>query len=57
VLYKDKKLGLPNSMLEKNFITSLEIFEKERAAVVLGKSKNRYVVSLCLMLIGVAQSI
>jgi len=57
VLYKDKKLGLPNGMLEKNFITSLEIFEKERAAVVLGKSKNHYIFSLCLMLIGLAQSI
>jgi hypothetical protein len=57
VLYKDKKVGLPNSMLEKNFINSLEMFEKERAAVVLGKSKNCYVFSLRLVLIGVAQSI
>jgi len=44
-------------MLEKNFITSLEISEKEKSAVVLGKSKNHYAFSLCLMLIGVAQSI
>jgi hypothetical protein len=57
VLYKDKKLGLPNGMLEDNFITSLEIFEKGRAAVVLGKSKNCDVLSLCLVLFGVAQTI
>jgi hypothetical protein len=53
VFCEHKKLGLLNGLLENSVITSLEIVEREKAAVVLGKSQNRYVFSLCLVLIGV----